>query len=201
MRKIKDYDKVQSYKKSEQLPIGGYILEILNAKEEEGKADYPNTLIISFDIAEGPFKGFFKRNWQAQDGEDKKWKGTFRLRVPNEDGTEHDDWRKRAFKTAMECIEDSNEGYAWDWNEAGLKGLKVGGVFNQKEYEFNDRHGFFTQCKRFETVEAIEKNTFKQPDTDYLKNSRYKDPAPEEQIDNDDWATVPDDIAEKLPFA
>lgn len=199
MKPFKNYKETQSYRQAEQLPIGGYILEIKDARIEEGKKDMPDTLIISFDIAEGPFAGFYMKNWKNQDGEDKKWKGVYRLRVPNEDGTEYDDWRKRSFKTVMECIEDSNEGYSWDWNETTLKGLKIGGVFNQKEYDFNGRRGFFTQCKRLVTVESITEGTFKQPGTDYLKDGSGQ--PTDSTTDSDGFMGVPDDIAEKLPFA
>lgn len=200
MKQFAGYKETQSYKQRPQLPIGGYILEIkaVEAVDKTGKpSDDPTQLIFRFDIAEGPFKNFYMNDYKTQSQEDKKWKGNYRIWVPKEDGSEQDDWTKRKFKTVMETFEDCNDGYRWDWDEKKLKGLRIGGVFNQKEYSFNGRNGFFTQCKRFESIEAIENGTFKQPGTDYLDNGRNTAPAD----DSDDFMGVPDDIAERLPFA
>lgn len=196
MKKFKDYDSVQSYKQSPQLPIGGYVLSIKEAKlENEGEEN--EKLVFYFDIDEGPFRDFYRDNYNNQPGEDKKWKGTYRLWTPKDDGSERDDWAKRRFKTVMETFEESNEGFRWEWDEKKLKGLRIGGVFNQKEYDYNGRTGFFTQCKMLTTVEAIEKGTFKQPSDDYL--DRGNAPAP--TSDGNEFMELPAGFDEKLPFA
>ena len=66
----------------EQIPAGGYIAKILNA--EEVTYDWGSVLLISFDIAEGDYKGFFKKDYDAQQSEDKKWRGKFRVTWPDE---------------------------------------------------------------------------------------------------------------------
>ena len=89
-------------------------------------------LEIAFEIATGEFAGFYRRNFDAQTQEDKKWKGIMRLYVPKEDGTDKDEWTKKTFKRATQAIEDSNPGYQWDWNEKGLKGKIVGCLSRQR---------------------------------------------------------------------
>lgn len=193
MKPFKDYETTQTYKQRPQLPVGGYILKVKDARIDNENTQYEK-LVIFFDIEEGPFRNFYADDYRSQTGEDKKWKGAFRLWTPKDDGSEQDDWAKRRFKTVMETFEECNEGFHWDWDEKKLKNLTVGGVFNRKEYEFNGRRGFFTQCKYLTSVDAIEKNTFKQPADDYLKDAS---PAADQA---DEFMKVSDSLIEDLPF-
>ena len=61
----------------EQLPVGGYEVKIINAKEEV--FDWGTKLVIAFDIAEGEQKGFYQKDFDNQQGEDKKWHGVYRI--------------------------------------------------------------------------------------------------------------------------
>lgn len=96
MKPLRGYEQAKVYSENERLPIGGYILKILDVKMQEN--DWGNVIILSFDIAEGEQKDFFRENYKAQTGEDKKWKGTYRLRVPKDDGTDQDEWTMRRFQ-------------------------------------------------------------------------------------------------------
>ena len=76
MKKLNGYEKAQAYSDTERLPVGGYVLKILDAVEQDNSdKGWNNQLILSFDIAEGEHKDFFAANYKAQAGEDKKWKG------------------------------------------------------------------------------------------------------------------------------
>lgn len=199
MERLKGYEKASVITEQERLPVGGYVLKILDA--EELKNDYGKTLKISFDIAEGDFKDFFAKNYKQQTGEDKRWKGTYRLRVPKDDGSEQDEWTMRRFKTVMHNIEDSNPGYQWDWNEKTLKGKKIGALFNNKEYDFNGRHGFFTNCHSLVTVEKIESGNFKIPDDTLLKKNDNNGFPSGSAPDSDGFWNIPNGtIDEELPF-
>lgn len=199
MEKLKGYDSAQAISEQERLPVGGYILKILDA--EEIVNEYGKTLKLSFDIAEGDFKDFFAKNYKAQTGEDKKWKGTYRLRVPKDDGSEQDEWTMRRFKTVMLNFEESNPGYHWDWDEKKLKGKKIGALFNNKEYDFEGRHGFFTNCHSLVTVEKIKSGNFKIPDDTLLKNQNNNNGYPASSTPaGDGFMNIPDGIDEELPF-
>jgi len=161
MKQFNGYDNAKVLAENEKLPIGGYILEIKNA--EVVTTEYGDRLVFNFDIAEGEFKDFYANNYRNQQSEDKKWKGSYRINVPKDDGTEDDERTKSRFKTAMSLIEDSNKGFTWAWDETKLKGKKVGGIFRNKEYSFNDRNGFFTECAWFTTVAKIKDGKFKIP--------------------------------------
>ena len=101
-----------------------------------------DVIVFAFDIAEGEQKEFFKKNFEMQQQEDKKWKGTYRLYVPKDDGSEKDSWTTSRFKTVMNNFEESNNGYHWNWDENSLKGKKIGAVFNDKQYEYQGKTGF-----------------------------------------------------------
>lgn len=195
MKPLRGYEQAKIYSENERLPIGGYILKILDVKMQEN--DWGNVIVLSFDIADGEKKDFFRESYKAQTGEDKKWKGTYRLRVPKDDGTDQDEWTMRRFKTVITNFEESNPGYHWDWDELKLKGKMIGALFNNKEYEFNGRHGFFTNCHSLVTVEKIKSGKFEIPADTLLKsNSAAAMPTP----DADGFMNIPDGLDEDLPL-
>lgn len=169
INKPKGYDEAKVYTEQEKLPKGGYVIKILNTKVVA--YSWGSVLVLQMDIAEGEQAGFYQKNYDNQTQEDKKWKGTFRINLPKDDGSEQDSWTIRSLKTNMTAIEQSNPGYTWDWDETKLKGKIVGALFNEKEYEFNGKKGFFTNCKRLIEAEKIRSGNYKLPQDDMLKGS------------------------------
>ena len=72
MKRLNGYEQAQAYTNPDRLPVGGYVLKILNVAYQGN--DWGSVIILSFDIAEGEFKGFFENNYKAQTGEDKNGK-------------------------------------------------------------------------------------------------------------------------------
>ena len=198
MKKLNGYETAQAYFEQERLPVGGYVLKILDVKYQENS--WGDVILLSFDIEEGEYKGFFANNYRAQTQEDKKWKGTYRLRVPKDDGSEQDNWKMRRFKTVMMNFEDSNPGYRWNWEEWTLKGKFIGALFNNKEYEFDGRHGFFTNCHSLVTVEKIRSGKFTIPEDTLLKEKRDNGYPTGSTPGIDGFMNIPDGIDEELPF-
>ena len=198
MKKLNGYANAQVYTEQERLPVGGYVLKILDAKEEDNSnKGYNNKLILSFDIAEGEHKDFFAANYRAQASEDKKWKGVYRITVPADDGSKEDEWKQNRFKTIMSNIEESNPGFHWDWDENKLKGKLIGALFNNKEYEFEGRHGFFTNCHSLVSVERIRSGKFTIPEDTLLNKGNV---ASQPRPNADGFMNIPDGIDEELPF-
>lgn len=193
MKQLNGYANAQAYTDSERLPVGGYVLKILDVKYQSN--DWGDVIVLSFDVEEGEQKGFFAANYKAQTGEDKKWKGTYRLRVPKDDGSEQDNWTMRRFKTIITAFEETNGNYHWNWDEQTLKGKVIGALFNNKEYEYNGRRGFFTNCHSLVTAEKIRSGKFEVPADTLLKNGGNSSvPNP------DGFMNIPDGIDEELPF-
>ena len=196
MKPFKDYDKTKSYGDFEQLPKGGYLLKILGITEKQNR-NGGKYFEISADIDDGEYFGFFRRDYNNQSGEDKKWRCRLFLNIPNDDGSEQDTYRKRSFKTFTEALEDSNPGYAWDWNETRWKGMLIGGLFNSREWEFNGKTGWSTRWKSVCSIEKIKTGTYKLPADEPLKSNIGTAPT----TASNDFMQLPEGFEEELPFA
>lgn len=174
MKPINNWNQVKPAVERQQLPKGGYIVKIMDAKEAvyNGQNGEVHKLEISIDIAEGEYKDFYANDYRAQalNTEDRKWKGILRQYIPKDDGSEKDEWTKSALKALTNAIEESNPGYHWDWDEAGLKGKTVGCLFRSEEWSFDGRNGWCTRPFKFISIDAIRSNKFKVPADKPLKN-------------------------------
>ncbi len=50
-----------------------------------------------------------------------------------------------------------------NWDESSLKGKLCGALFRNKEYEFDGRQGFYTECFKFMPAEQIRYGEFDMP--------------------------------------
>lgn len=194
MKPFADYETTQAAGEFEKLPKGAYEVRIEQAKVTTytGKDGTPfEKLEIAFDIDKGEYAGYYRRNLEAQQQEDKKWKGVLRIYVPKDDGSEKDLWTKRKFKAIIQAIEDSNPGYHWDWNESGLKGKIVGCIFQWKEWAYNGKSGWFANPYNFIDVAKVRSGEFKLPDDK---------PLPENQKPVSLNISTADESEDDLPF-
>lgn len=131
-----DMTGVKAYSDFEQLPKGAYVCKILGANvKTNSRGQYVE---INVDVAEGEYKDHFRKDWENQDKDSRKWHGLGLLSVPTNDGTEQDGWTKKKFKGFMDAIEDSNPGYKFQWDESTFKGKLIGGLFGIREYKGRD---------------------------------------------------------------
>ena len=196
MKKPNNYDKAQEYTPAKKLPAGAYICQIMNVEEQTN--DYGTKLILAFDIVEGEFKDFYKEQYGSQTQEDKKWKGNFRIACPD-DNAEENDWKLRMLKSSIHKFEDSNQGYHWDWDEQKLKGLKVGILVRDKEYDYEGRHGFWSEPFALITVDDVKNGNFEVPETKYLDNNNNGNNA--SASIGDGFMNIPDNVDDGgLPF-
>lgn len=136
--------------------VGAYVAEILDVRfvPADGDRNQRDTIELMIDIIEGEFSGRYMAYYKDQ--EEKfgaaKFKGIFRLVCPMEDD---EDWRKRAFEGNLWCVEQSNPGYTWDWDEKKLKGKKVGISVRKRLYTYNGQNKETTEIGRFETVDDV----------------------------------------------
>lgn len=198
IKKFNDYEQTKSYGSFEQLPKGGYVLQIKGVETRTNQnGDY---LFISADIYEGDYIQFFTREYKNQQSEDKKWHCNYLLNIPTDDGSEQDGWTKRRFKTFTEALEDSNNGYHFDWDEQKFKGKLIGGLFNEREYK--TQQGQIRKATNWAgvtSVENIRTDNYTLP-KDRLLDRGYT-AAPSSTITpSDDFMSVPDGIDEELPF-
>lgn len=168
MREPKGYKDAQSYTDGFKLPAGGYVVKIISA--EGGQySDGNEFLEIKFDIAEGEYRGFYQKQYENQTFEPKKYKGTMKINWPNDDGSDQDERKNRQLKSNMNAIEDSNEGFRWDWDEKKLVGKIVGLLFCDAEYNVNGNRGWWTKPKWFISADRIREGKFTTPKSEPLR--------------------------------
>ena len=168
---MKKYSDVKAERASggrETLPAGGYVCQILSARVESN--DWGDTLVIAHDVAEGEYAGIFKRDYDNNTREDKKWRGIFRVRLPKDDGTEQDAWKKRSLGNTIWALEQSNAGFAWNWDEKSLKGKRIGLLYRNKEWEFGGKSGWTTEAVSADSVDNIREGKFRIPKDKPLAN-------------------------------
>lgn len=115
MKPIEGYEQINEAGEFKPLPKGIYTLVIKEV------TDFPEKsyLKIRMDIAKGEFKDYFS----------------------NIELNEFRSYKESAlsfFKGFMTAVEKTNQNYKWDWNEKGLVGKFVVGVFDEEEYINND---------------------------------------------------------------
>lgn len=188
MKQFNGFEAKKAAGEREYLPVGGYVAKILDAKEIT--YDWGNVIQISFDVIEGPCKDFFKNDYNGQTAEDKKWRGTYRLREPSGDGSEKDGWTRRTFGNSIWSIESSNSGYHFDWDESKFKGKIVGVLFRNAEWEYDGKTGWRTECCALTDVESIRAGKFRTP----------KDKPLKKQAETASFAEVSPADSDDLPF-
>lgn len=193
IRKFSDYDKTQGYKDFIPLPKGAYVARIMDASVHE--SDAGEYVKITADIAEGEFQGYYSRDYENQQPENRKWHCNFLLNIPKDDGSEKDGWSKRNFKTFINALEDSNPGYHFDWDETKFKGLLIGALFNEKEYVRADNSiGRSINWARVISVDRVRSGKYKLPEDKLLKKPEGG------EYDNDGFMSVPASKVDDLPF-
>lgn len=175
------------------LPKGGYVLKILSVKEATNK-NGGSRFDIAFDIAEGEYKDFYKEQYadRKAGNEDAKWSNDaiYRLNIPD-DGSQQ--CIKDAFKTFTTCLEESNSGYHFDWDESKWKGKLFGGLFHIEQSEWQGKVISHTHLKWVTTVKKIHEGKFSLPNDKLLEKAATEDA--------DGFMNVPDEIADELPFS
>lgn len=173
MKKPSNWNDVKAAGERVKLPAGGYEAKIINAKvvNYDGSNGSYERLEIAVDITAGEYKDYYKQDFDSNTRDDKKWRGVARFYVPTDDGSEKDEYTKSVLKSVTDALEDSNKNYHWDWDETKLKGLKVGILVRDKEYEIDGKHGFSPEIFRFTDINRIKEGKFTVPKQKLLKGS------------------------------
>lgn len=203
INKPNNWDSVQAAQERVKLPAGGYVVKIMGAKVAQYSNNEGQTfekLEMALDIIEGEYKDFYEKDFKLQNTEDKKWKGVLKQYIFKDDGTEKDEWTKSLFKAMTNAIEDSNNGYHWDWNETKLKGKIVGCLFRLEEWEVNGKTGWKTQPFKFIPVDDVRNEKYKIPKFKPHKNHPNDTPDDEGKVQNQAMQFEPIEDEGDLPF-
>ena len=193
------YNDVQASNPGEftKLPAGGYVCKIINAELANSKAGNL-MLVLSIDIAEGDFQGFFKNATDVarKFNPDKKWdnSGIYRQLVFDKSGRV-----ASFFKGLITCIGRSNPNLKInisDFEPPSLRGLFCGFIFAYEEYERRDGSIAESVHIKFpKPAQDIRDGNFRVPDTKKFERTD----AAQVDIPNDDFVGEPIDPND-IPF-
>ena len=207
MKKFGGFDAAKEaakYSGSERLPIGAYACEVKNVQYVAGENGNSDRIDILFDIAAGDYKDFFKKKYDADESEDKKWKGRTSIWVPKDDGSEKDGWTKNTFAKWTNAFEDSNKGYKWDWKEDKWKGLKVGIVFGETGTVIDGKEILYTEPRFAVSVDKVRDGSA--PKAKFVTKKGYTgrqdsgSGSGSGSSSDDGFVNIPEGVDEEIPF-
>ena len=161
------------------LPAGPYVCKVLDTRIEGDAPD--QQLAIVMDVIEGEHTGYFMNRFHSDKERssgkyDVKFKGVYRLRIPNENNknARYPESDISRFNDMIYRFEKSNEGFHFDGDEKKLKGLTVG--INMQEAEFNGNA--FTRIGRLEVAQDVRAGLIKpmQPKKERNRPGEVQDP-------------------------
>lgn len=165
MEKIENWENIEAkgINDFQRLNAGGYVGIIKNVNQHTSLTD-KKSFKIECDIAEGNFKDYFQKLFDNNSNADKRWDNNSTKYVSIEED------QLPYFKGFITCIENSNPGYTWDWDEKKLIGKKIGLIYRYEEYEKQDgTKAIKTKLNQFRSVDKV--NEF---NDDYTKVESVK---------------------------
>lgn len=179
------------------LPKGAYVCKIIKAVEVKNKNNDGSHIEIGFDVAEGEYKDFYKKQFDANTNEDKKWPNDARynLMVPDDSSAE---WQIQQWDTFWTNVEDSNPGYTFNGDGDKLKNKLFGGLFHNEQSEYNGTVYDHTKLKWTRPAQDVREGKYGKLPKDKLIDSAAAKKS--ESSGAKDFMNIPEGIDEEIPF-
>ena len=181
-------------------PVGAYVAEIQAVRVVE--QNDRDVIELFMEITEGEYANRFHEVYEDQKerfGDSAKYKGIFKL-TPPVDGDE--DWRKRTFEGNLWCVQQSNSGYAWDWDEKKWKDKAIGLVFGEVGTVIEGKEVVYTAVDHPEPVANIKSGDFREAKFKARNGYTGKGTTAnnESTSASGNFMNIPDDLDDELPF-
>lgn len=153
MEKPKNWDSVQANTGDyESLKLGGHEVIIKSAEEYVGMTGN-HSLKVEVDIAgNDEQRDFFQKQYNNNTNVDKRWSSASTKYI----SLKEDDNCVAMFKGFTTCVEKSNPGYTWNFDEKTLIGKKLCGVYGLEEFEKQDGTvGTATKLVQFRSLDKL----------------------------------------------
>ena len=154
--KPSNYDEIQVNQEFERLELGGHKGIIKNVEEYTSTISGNTSLKVEVDTAtDDKQPNYFQKQYDENTNADKRWptSGTKYVSLKQDDNC------IKMLKAFITSVENSNNGFTYDWNKDvdQLKGKKVGLVFGLEEYE-NDKGETKTATKltQFRSIDKVD---------------------------------------------
>ena len=176
MKKIDNWNEIEAKGMDDfkALPIGAYECKIINAVENNNEQSGKTTLKVMVDIASGEYKDYFKKRYDNNTAIDRRWDNNATKYLAFEgENTSY-------FKGFITCVENSNVGYKWNWEESTLRDKKIVGVFQYEEYKKQDgTRGIKVRLNKFRSLDKLGKievsDSIKMLDGSYISYDDYNE--------------------------
>ena len=174
MEKIENWEKIEAkgINDFEGLKEGAYVCKILDAREYTSETTGNKSLKVCVDICDGEYKDYFKKIYENNPNEDKKWDNNATKYLGLSESSQP------FFKGFITVVENSNKGYTWNWDEKTLKDKKIVGVFQPEEYEKQDGTiGVKIRLNSFRSIDkldSIKVTKIKLLDGSFVEYDEYK---------------------------
>lgn len=150
------------------LPIGAYECIIRKAEVYTNSKTGKESFKVEVDIASGEYKGYFQKRFDNNNNSTKTWdNNSTRYLAFEGDNTAY-------FKGFITCVENSNPGYTWNWDETKLTGKRVCGVYQYEEYEKQDgSRAVKVRLSKFRSLDKMKESNENLNDSVRLLNGSY----------------------------
>ena len=154
--KPSNYDEIQVNQEFERLELGGHKGIIKSVEEYTSTISGNTSLKVEVDTAtDDKQPSYFQKQYDENTNADKRWSSSGTKYV----SLKQDDNCIKMLKAFITSVENSNNGFTYDWNKDvdQLKGKKVGLVFGLEEYE-NDKGETKTATKltQFRSIDKVD---------------------------------------------
>lgn len=176
MQKPNNYDNTKASGEFTPIALGGHHLIIKKVEESQTKTG-KDMIVVAFDMAPGDSQpNYFSKAFADDIRPDKKWPRAGRqyIVVNTDEGV-----CSRSFKTFINCVERSNNGFEVQWGDGfaqQFKGKRIGGVFGEVENEYNGKTSMRHELRWFCDDSKADSASVPQPR--YLPNSNTTVSAP-----------------------
>ena len=156
LKKPENYDNVEVNLEFTPITLGGHKGVIMGIEEYTSPISGNTSLKVSVDTAKDDTQPeYFTEQYRNDTRADKKWANSAIKYVSLKD----DENCVRMLKAFITSVENSNNGFTYDWNKEvdQLKGKKVGLVFGLEEYTNNDGETkTIAKLNQFRSIDKID---------------------------------------------
>lgn len=201
MEKINNWEEIEAkgMEDFKSLPVGAYECVIKNAEVYKNPNSGKESFKVNVDIANGEYKDYFQQRYDNNTNNDKKWdNNSTRYLAFQGDNVSY-------FKGFITCVENSNTGYKWDWNEDKLVGKKICGVYQYEEYEKQDgTKGVKVRLNKFRSLDKMKdievSDSVRLLDGSYMSYQEYKNHRATASAEEIFGASIVETDSGELPF-
>ena len=203
LKKPENYDNIEVNLEFTPISLGGHKGIILGVEEYTSPISGNTSLKVSVDTSKDDVQpDYFTEQYKSDTRPEKKWSNSAIKYV----SLKEDENCVRMLKGFITSVENSNNGFVYDWNKEvdQLKGKKVGLVFGLEEYTNNDGETkTITKLNQFRSIDKI--NEVKIPKVkllngDLIEYDEYKNRIKVNELKQEFGSSVVEIPNEELPF-